>query len=355
MRPDGTGVTPIADAPGTGVAGDIAWQPNPIELMSPTPAPATSVSDPIPIESSPGAVSALTYGFGSMWVASFDDSMEGWITRLDPSTGEQLARISTGDVFPTHEIGGGGLAVGSDSVWLAGAARAPGEPGGVHAVVSRIDPGSNEVVDTIDLGAGAGADVVEDSSGVWVLSSSVVDQEQGAMVVTHIDPASGVVVERIPLDATYGHHIFAVQGVIVAETNAMHEDTVAGTVLNIIDPTTGSVTRVPLGTYASTAAGDDALWALSGESIASIEPGTGRVLSTWDTLNTGDAGAVGNGGVWFFDPSDRSAIHRFDPIAGRVDLSVDIRSGSTPVAMAVAPDAVWILNYEGTLTHVALG
>ena len=27
MRPDGTGVTPIADAPGIGVAGDIAWQP----------------------------------------------------------------------------------------------------------------------------------------------------------------------------------------------------------------------------------------------------------------------------------------------------------------------------------------
>jgi TolB protein len=29
MRPDGTGVTPIADAPGIGVAGDLAWQPLP--------------------------------------------------------------------------------------------------------------------------------------------------------------------------------------------------------------------------------------------------------------------------------------------------------------------------------------
>ena len=27
MRPDGTSVTPIADAPGAGVAGDIAWRP----------------------------------------------------------------------------------------------------------------------------------------------------------------------------------------------------------------------------------------------------------------------------------------------------------------------------------------
>ena len=38
MRPEGTGVTPIADAPGVGVAGDIAWQPIPIEqTSSPTP------------------------------------------------------------------------------------------------------------------------------------------------------------------------------------------------------------------------------------------------------------------------------------------------------------------------------
>jgi dipeptidyl aminopeptidase/acylaminoacyl peptidase len=357
MRPDGTEVTKIADAPGIGVAGDVAWQPVPIEQTSPptpTPVVSTSVSNPIPIESSPGAVSALTYGFGSMWVASFDDSMEGWITRLDLTTGEQLARISTGEVFPTWEIGGGGLAIGIDSVWLAGAARAPGEPGGVHAFVSRIDPASNDVVDTIDLGTGSGADVVEDSSGVWALSFSVTDQGPATMVVTRIDPTSGGVVETIPLDATYGHHIFAVHGFIVAETNDVHEDTVAGTVLNIIDPTTGSVTRVPLGTDASTAAGDDALWALSGESITSIEPGTGRVLSTWGTLNTGDAGAVGDGGVWFFDPSDRSAVHRFDPIAGRVDLSVDIRSGSTPIAMAVAPESVWVLNYEGSVTRVGL-
>jgi Tol biopolymer transport system component len=344
-----------------------AWQAllsdasaSPVPTATVTPEPSTtaqsppSVSDPIPIQSSPGAVSALTYGFGSMWVASFDDSMEGWITRLDPGTGEQLARMSTGNVFPTHEIGGGGLAVGSDSVWLAGAARAPGEPGGTHAFVSRIDPGSNDVVDTVDLGLGSAADVVEDPSGMWVLSSSVVDQERGAMIVTRIDPASGAVVETIPLDATYGHHIFAVQGFIVAETNTVHDDAVAGTVLNIIDPSTDSVTRVPLGTYASTAAGDGALWALSGESIASIDPGTGQVLSTWVTLNTGDAAAVGAGGIWFLDPSDGRSVHRFDPITGEVDLSVDIGSGSTPIAMAAAPESVWVLNYEGTLTRIGL-
>jgi hypothetical protein len=42
MRRDGTHVASVADAPGIGVAGDIAWQPVPIEqTSSPTPTPAT--------------------------------------------------------------------------------------------------------------------------------------------------------------------------------------------------------------------------------------------------------------------------------------------------------------------------
>jgi Tol biopolymer transport system component len=40
MRPDGTSVTPIADAPSIGVAGDIAWQPIPVPAMTVEPAPA---------------------------------------------------------------------------------------------------------------------------------------------------------------------------------------------------------------------------------------------------------------------------------------------------------------------------
>ena len=41
MRPDGTDVTPIADAPGIGIAGDLAWQPlpAPVVTVEPTPPP----------------------------------------------------------------------------------------------------------------------------------------------------------------------------------------------------------------------------------------------------------------------------------------------------------------------------
>ncbi|TMK28751.1 MAG: hypothetical protein E6G61_11065, partial [Actinobacteria bacterium] len=277
-RPDGSGIERLSnrDLDTYGVAGDIAWQPL-LASESPTSTISPSISDPIQIESSPGAVSGVEYGFGSMWVSSFDKSQTGWITRLDTTTGEKVARISTGDVFPTWEIGGGGLTVGNGSLWLAGAAAAPGEVGGVHAFLLRIDPDTNAVVARIDLGTGSGADVVVDDSGVWALSLSVADDGTTAMLVTRVDASSNAVVATIPLDATYGHYIFAVQGSIVAQTNVVRQDTVAGTVLHIIDAATNTVeTSVPLGTYAWPTADKTHLWALDGRTILSIDPATGR-------------------------------------------------------------------------------
>jgi Tol biopolymer transport system component len=350
--------TPVLDQ--YGVAGDIAWQPLPVEQASPNPtepAPSPSVSEPIPIQSSPGAVSAVTYGFGSVWIASYDGSMQGWITQLDPSSGEQFARISTGDVFPTWEIEGGGLTTGDGSLWLAGAAPARGEPGGVHAFLLRVDPDSKSVEAKVDLGTGSGADVAVNEAGVWVLSFSVADDGSTRMLVSQVDPSLNTVIARIPLDATYGHHIFAVGGRIVAETNETSHAAVQGTVLNIIDPTTAQMTdRVPLGTYAVMAASESDLWAADGRRVIQLDPATGGVLNSWEVLNTGDvlAASQGEAGIWFLGPASRSVIYRFDPRSGQVDLSVDQDPQSTPIAMAVAPDSVWVLNYEGTVTWVAL-
>jgi hypothetical protein len=360
MRPDGSEIQRLStrDLDAYGVAGDIAWQPIPVETtLGPTPTPAAfpSVSDPIPIQSPPGSVSGVAYGFGSVWVSSYAEEHGGRITRIDPASGEIVARISTGDVFPTWEVGGGGLTAGSESMWLAGAGNAPGEPGGTRAFLLRIDPGTNEIVARIDLGSGSGADVAIDDTGVWALSFSVADRAT-QMLVTRVDPTSNAVVATIPLDATYGHHIFAVQGSIVAQTNVVHGNTVAGTVMNIIDPATNSIeTPVPLGTYASwPATAEDGLWALGGQTIMSIDPATGNVLATWSISNTGDAAAAGEGGVWFLDPSHRAAINRFDPSTGQVDISVRLNRDSTPIAMAVAPGSVWVLSYEGTVTRVGL-
>jgi dipeptidyl aminopeptidase/acylaminoacyl peptidase len=101
MRSDGTGVTPIADAPGIGVAGDIAWQPIPIEQTS-SPIPTPPISEPASVQvlitTTRGVAafpSAIAVGGGGVWVTAPDQdgSGAGEVIRLSPETGEVVARV----------------------------------------------------------------------------------------------------------------------------------------------------------------------------------------------------------------------------------------------------------------------
>jgi hypothetical protein len=61
-------------------------------------------------------------------------------------------------------------------------------------------------------------------------------------------------------------------------------------------------------------------------------------------------------GIWFISADDRGLgrhLNLFDPSTGEVRDLVAIDEGD-PVAMAITPNTVWVLNYEGTLTHVEL-
>lgn len=364
MDRDGSHLHEIAGLPNDAMSpswGQSPALPEPVEAspsptQTPPPAVTPTVSGPIPVETSPGAVSAVAYGFDSAWIASIDGSGQGWLTRLDLQTGEALARISTGDVHPTWEVGGGGLAAGEGSMWLAGAARAPGEPSGVRAFLLRIDPAMNQVIATIDLQASAPADVASDDSGVWVMSFGL--GERPTMEVSRVDPMTDEMVATVPLVSWYVHHLFNVGGWIVASTNAgapgEHAATPDG-VLNVIDPQTETEIRtVPVGPSAWPAAGDGALWLATGDALERIDPSSGDVLARHQVPNTGDALGVGEGGVWFIDPEGRIVLRRFNPSSGIIDVSVELPEGTTPIAMATSPGAVWVLNYEGTVTRVGL-
>jgi hypothetical protein len=43
-----------------------------------------------------------------------------------------------------------------------------------------------------------------------------------------------------------------------------------------------------------------------------------------------------------------------DPADAKVDVSVRLGRKPIPVALAVTPNSVWVLTYEGTLTRVEL-
>jgi Tol biopolymer transport system component len=162
MHPDGTGVTPIADAPSMGVAGDIAWQPiqAPAETDGPTTSLPPSTAEAVDTFAVDHEVRSVVYGEGSVWVAASnsDGTPSGRIIRIDPETHEVQAEIPV-EVIPTWEVGGGAMVVSEGSLWVTGAIEGAGVDGISDAAVIRIDASTNGVAQTFTLGGEVGADL----------------------------------------------------------------------------------------------------------------------------------------------------------------------------------------------------
>jgi hypothetical protein len=370
MRPNGTDVTPIADAPSIGVAGDIAWQPlqAPAQTVGPITSIPASTAEVIETFEVGVDVRSVVYGEGSVWVAtSNDDGNEGGrIVRIDPGTHEIQADIPV-EVIPGWEVGGGAMVVEGGSLWVTGGLKVPGnfdDPGGgVDAAVIRIDASTNRVVQTFNLGGRHGADLTFLDGELWVLlfgDESVND----AIEVVRIDPATGDVPASYQLDANWAHTLVAADGRLVTAVGGDEAVNVDGRVIEI-DPATGAISSVEIPSQSFTPM--PALW--RGQVWISTDPGFVR----FDVLVEGFPDppvALGpsfgdccgfveadDRGIWFLSPDLEGAgrvLNVFDPATGDATALLTLDEGS-PVAMAVAPDSVWILNYEGTLTHVGLG
>lgn len=137
MRPDGTNVTPIADAPSIGVAGDIAWQPLPdaSEPVEPSPEPVPSTATVVDTFAVRMDVRSVAYGDGSVWVAASSGGSlsTGHIVRIDPATQQVQADIPV-DVIPMWEVGGGAMVV------QGGASGSPEPSRGREPMVSAMRP-----------------------------------------------------------------------------------------------------------------------------------------------------------------------------------------------------------------------
>lgn len=98
---------------------------------------------------------------GSVWVTRGSPDGDS-VLRIDPGTNRIVARIPIGPfgAAPGWEVGGGGIAEGAGAIWVVGTA-------GRGALLTRIDPGNDEVVATIDLDARFGGDAAVTETGVW--------------------------------------------------------------------------------------------------------------------------------------------------------------------------------------------
>ena len=225
-------------------------------IETPTPTAATPDYLEADIEVGVGP-NAVVGGFGSIWVSDHTGST---VTRIDPATNEVLETIVTAGE-PT------GIVPGHGSIWTYGA---------LAHVVNRIDPRTNKVVAKIKIDS-IGTGII---GGVDLDGSMWFPGEEGN--VFRIDPTTNKVIATVRVSRT------TCSGNIAGGEGSLWWG--CGGRIVRIDPATNTVGQtIKLGKGAhSPAVGNGALWVplLEAGSIARVDPGTGKVT---DTFKVGEA------------------------------------------------------------------
>jgi len=298
------------------------------------------VDETLPIE----LPTSVVYGEGSVWVAELTDdgTGAGTIFRVDSETSEVQAEIPVPSV-PNWEIGGGGMVVADGSLWIAGYLDE-----GSQGALIRIDTESNQVADTIPLGGQFAGDVAVDEHGIWVTLFA-----EPSVELVRLDPQTLVSDIGVSLDTDWAREVLPVDGHLWVRTNQ-------GAVSKI-RPSTGKIMqKVDLpGAVTALTTYQGAIWAMTwksseGNLLARIDPATGdmdlRPSAEFDYLIAG--GPSGLWGRWAQEA--HLGVARFDPVTGRIDASVHLERGAEPIALAVAPDSVWVATFEDGVTRIEL-
>jgi len=101
----------------------------------------------------------IAFGEGALWVANWHINS---VTRIDPQTNQVV-----GEPIPIGFHHAGNMAAGLGSVWVTSDYRSPVDAAPEDVVLVRIDPQTNQAVETIPLG-GHPIDVEIAGDAVWV-------------------------------------------------------------------------------------------------------------------------------------------------------------------------------------------
>jgi hypothetical protein len=299
----------------------------------------------------------IAVGDGNVWAVAGtgDGTGRADVVRLDPRTGEVVARISNVPV-PGWEFGGGGIATGAGSAWVVGSAG-----GGV--VLTQIDPARNAVVDTIRLGSRFEADVWADASGIWVLNFA---SGEGSMEVVRVDPATHAVVARIPVPATWSQVIFASGGSIwVQGTSPGAKGGVKVNTLYRIDPSSNElVDTIDIGQQSGFgfAADQSGVWAAVPGGVQRFDTTTGSFVESVIEIHALAMTSDGSAGAWIRVGPDMTHTTAFLHMgaSGVIDRQVDVPPGldqavaGTAYAFDPSTGALWVVHYKDSVSRVDL-
>lgn len=263
------------------------------------------------------------------------------LVRIDPSTNEIV------DSLPLPEAGD--LAVGDGSVWVLSRAASDG-------AILRIDPSTDEITATIPLGDQLSNVAIGDGA-VWVTRAT--DENPPSGEVIRIDPTTNEIVARIPIPGGWPRDLVVGEEMIWAYGHSLYRDNVwEASSLWRIDPVTNEpfvvVDReVFLGDGAdlpdNLAVGGGYVWASddSGRGLR-IDAASGDISRfeveggfAWPFL-------VENGRVWF----GRDEIRILDAETLVVVGGVNVETQSVDAAFDTSTASLWVANYDGTLTRI---
>ena len=209
--------------------------------------------------------------------------------------------------------------------------------------LSRIDPATSKVVQTLSLTltGNAGPEAIAFGDGsLWVTATDW-DDDYNPLPGTleRVNPTTGQQQATIPISK--GAYDVAVSPgavwVTASEDNAvLRVDTATNTVAAVI-----LVPGGPVGL----AFGAGSLWVSSEDgNVARIDPATNSIVATISTQDSGGDVAFGGGAVWVTNPGqewgDKGRLTRIDPATNGVTASIVV--GAWPWSVAYAAGSVWV-------------
>ncbi len=297
---------------------------------SPTGAAATGAARAAAIDPKTGRLTGsvplgegtgtVAVGFGSVWVANQN---EDTVARIDPAT-KDVRTIHVGN-RPTD------IAVGESdpNVWVI-------TSDGVWA----IDPINNSVVSTIKL-TNLPLSLTVAQGSVW---ATFKNSEQFPEGLFRIDPRTRTVAERLPL----AEAVFAPSPVDVAVTPDSAWVVTPGLTVGLA---AGLIVRwdlverkrsspIAIGTPVAIAAGSDSIWALQADGVVvRVDLNTRQVAARIATTAGASAIAVAPDAVWVVNKS-KGTITRIDPATNKAGAPVEL--GGRPSSVAAGDGMVWV-------------
>ena len=266
-----------------------------------------------------GTPAQLAAGAGSIWAVS---PQRQTVSRIDPKTLDVLQTIDVGS-------GPGGIAYSRETraVWVANSG---------DGTLSRIDQATNRVVDTASVGNVPVA-VAAGFGSVWVTNA-------GDRAVVRLDATTGLAVKVIPTGDVG-------RGIAIGGGAVWVSDDIRGRVSRI-DPRTNEVTeQVPVGGGATALAyGAQSLWVANGldRTVMRLDPERNVVTRAIPIGSTPGGLAFADGDLWVSDEAG-GRILRVDPRRNKVVASVE--TGNRPQGVVFAAGRLWVPVRPGGVGH----